>query len=187
MNFVSLDLEMNQPSGRVIQVGIALGTAKQAPSDYVCRQWLVDPGEPVSEFITDLTGITDDALKSTSVPLTQVALELGQLIDLYSPFTNPVVWGEGDSRTLKQAFAEVGVSFPYFGHRTLDVKTMCTFLAFASNKSPPRGLKSALSRYELCFTGEPHRADADAANTLKLYFHLLGRQAGMEKAASSFF
>ena len=57
--FLALDLELNQPSGKIIQVGIAIGDKNTRFEDYVVRKWYIDPQEPISEFINDLTGITD--------------------------------------------------------------------------------------------------------------------------------
>lgn len=178
--FLSLDLEMNQPSGNIIQVGVTLGKPAQSEEEYIVRQWLVSPGEPLSADITQLTGISEQDLAERAVSWETVGAELGALMREHEPFVNPVTWGGGDSTALKDAFRSHGVEFPFFGRRWVDVKTLHTFLSLARNKNPQGGLRSVMAGYGLKFVGEPHRADADAFNTLRLFFHLLERQRTLE-------
>lgn len=179
--FLSLDLEFNQPSGRIIQVGVTLGSRSQPEEAWVVKQWLLDPLEPISEFISKLTGITDSDISARAVPWEQMAQELSALLDEHKPFVNPVTWGGGDSQALLDGLRERNIDFPHFGRRWLDVKTMHSFLVFASGHSKPSGgLSSVMARYKLHFVGTPHRADADALNTLRLFFHLLERQSTLE-------
>lgn len=37
--YVALDLEYNQPSGTIIQVGVAIGSASQNQQQYIVRRW----------------------------------------------------------------------------------------------------------------------------------------------------
>ena len=37
--YVALDLEYNQPSGTIIQVGVAIGSASQNDQEYIVRRW----------------------------------------------------------------------------------------------------------------------------------------------------
>ncbi len=179
--FIALDLELTQPSSRIIQVGVAIGARGQAESEFVVRQWLLDPGEQLTEFIVGLTGITDQDIAERGVPWEQMAKELGALIDEHKPFVNPVTWGGGDSRELLEALSARSIDFPYFGHRWLDAKTYHAFSQLAQGKSPTAGLRSAMGKYGLTFKGEPHRADVDAFNTLRLFMRMLERQAGLER------
>lgn len=181
--FVALDLEFNQPSRRIIQVGVALGTLGQPEVTYQVRSWLLDPGEPVAPEITQLTGITDDAIAAGAVPLSKVAVELGAMLSQGPVFVNPVTWGGGDAETLLAAFREGGIAFPHFGRRWLDVKTMHSLLRLAQGKNPSGGLRSIMAQYGLAFSGMPHRADVDALNTLRLFFRLLERQGRLLAAA----
>ena len=183
--FLALDLELNQPSGRIIQVGVAIGDKNTRFEDYVVRKWYINPQEPISEFITDLTGITDSDIKGNCYSHEFVARELGELIQEHKPFVNPVTWGGGDSGELLAEFSRNQADFPYFGRRWIDVKTWYSLLMFARNKKPSGGLASAMGYYKLHFKGKAHRADVDAANTLALFFHLLERQAKLENLADS--
>jgi inhibitor of KinA sporulation pathway (predicted exonuclease) len=177
-NFLSLDLEMNQPSGKIIEVGVAIGNTDH--EIIMVKNWFVDPQEPIDEYITQLTTIDDDTIRESSVPMEVVAAELSELIRKYECFVNPVQWGGGDSQKLLSEFRIRGIEFPYFGRREIDVKTICVFLAMAAGQKPAGGLKSYLHRHKLQFRGTPHRAAVDAENTLSLWFSLMKRQRSIE-------
>jgi len=44
IQYVALDLEFNQPSRKIIQVGVAIGSPMQSQEEWLVRQWLLDPG-----------------------------------------------------------------------------------------------------------------------------------------------
>lgn len=181
-NFIALDLEMNQPSHRIVQVGVCIGRPSQA--EFISRKWYVDPGEPISAEITALTGIDDARIAAEAVPCAQVAAELGAVVLEHACFVNPVTWGGGDMGMLLEWFRKNGVAFPHFGRRWLDVKTMHGYLRMANGKTAAGGLGSAMGCYKLQFVGKAHRADVDALNTLRLFFKLLDRQRALEDMAA---
>ncbi len=184
--YVALDLEYNQPSGTIIQVGVAIGSASQSDQEYIVRRWDLQVSESISEFITQLTGITDEACKA-GVSLEQCAQELGELLREHEVFLNPVTWGGGDSADLLRAFAQAQIEFPYFGRRWIDVKTWATLLSLARTQTAKiqhGGLSKAMARFKLHFVGEAHRADVDAFNTLRLFFAILNRQRTLEECAT---
>ena len=182
--FIALDLEMNQPSGRIIEVGIAIGD-RNTPESLFKKSWLVSPGEPLSPEIVALTGITDQMIAEQAVTWETLARELGTLLETHRPFVNPVTWGGGDSTLLLESLRGQGISFRHFGRRWLDVKTMHMMLAFSRNSAARGGLGSVMRAYGLAFEGTPHRADVDALNTLKLFFWFLERQRNLEKSGKS--
>lgn len=189
--FISLDLEMNKPSNKIIQVGVCLshidGIEPNAeypefPKTYV---WYLDPQEPISPFITELTGITDDDIRDKAVSHERCASELSALIDQHNCFINPVTWGGGDSSLLIHEFKDRGIDFNKFGRRWIDVKTIHTYLCLSRFKTPKGGLKSCMGMYGLKFIGDAHRADFDALNTLRLFFHLMKRNNTLENVAAT--
>jgi len=186
--YLALDLELNSDGNgnvtKIIQVGIAIGTPNDT-NNIQTYKWYVDPKEPLTPFITQLTGITQEDIDTKAVSLAQVAKELGILIDQHKTFVNPVQWGMGDADELKAEFKENNVEFPYFGIRCIDVKTIFTFLEMAKGNNTKGGLRACMGKYKLKFKGEQHRADVDAYNTLVFYFDLMQRQKTLEELISN--
>ena len=81
---------------------------------------------------------------------------------------------------LKNEFRQNEISFPFFGRRIIDVKTIYVFLEMVNGRSPSGGLSKSMGRYKLPFVGKSHRADVDALNTLRFYFYLMSRQQVFE-------
>lgn len=169
---VSLDLELNQPSGRIVQIGAVLGNIRtgEIVSRFDC---LVDPGEPFCECVAELTGIRPEAL--AQAPLLPLAVsKLEQWLSPYEKlrFRNALVWGGGDTETLRR---EMGVDPErwIFGRRWIDVKTIYVAWRMAQNKDVTGGLARAMTKFGLAFQGRKHNAVDDALNTFRLYRVLL--------------
>ena len=183
--YLALDLELNNapdgstPNPSIIQVGVAIGSARQLPSEWIVKKWFVKVNEPIYPFITELTGITNEDDK-TVLQHYDIANELDKLIKDNNTFVNPVTWGGGDATELKDDFERWGVEFKNFGRRWIDVKTWYALHMLSKGKKPNGGLSSALGEYGLHFEGKAHRADVDAFNTLRLFFHILNKQVSME-------
>lgn len=184
MNYCALDLEMNQPSGRIIQVGVCIGNPLQRDNEFFRQQWLINPEESLNPDIVALCAITDDDIAQRAVSHAQMASELGALLTKYNCFVNPVTWGGGDSVELLAELRERGIEFQFFGRRWVDVKTFHVMRCLALGRSHSGGLKSVMGQYKLPFIGRAHRADVDAFNTLRLFFKLMERQSTIEAACS---
>ena len=179
--YLALDLELNNssdgstPNPPIIQVGVAYGNYYDYLANTIkTRKWYIDPKEPIFPFITSLTGITDDDIKNFAISHDEIAQELSFLVSCCK-IGNPITWGGGDITELKNEFNARDVHFPHFGRRWIDVKTYYTFDMIADGKNPAGSLRSAFARYKMKFIGEPHRADNDALNTLRLFFNLIER------------
>lgn len=183
-NFLALDLEMNQPSGKIIQVGVCVANINTIATP-IKKMWYIDPQEEVTEFITNLTGITNADIKSHAVSHSVVAKELVELMTEHKCFINPVTWGGGDSQTLIDEIRDCGIDFNAFGRRWIDVKTIHIFLEMCKGKTVKGGLKSAMGTRKMQFIGEAHRADVDAHNTLRFFFHMIKNQSALMESLCS--
>jgi inhibitor of KinA sporulation pathway (predicted exonuclease) len=178
--YLSLDLELNtngQETDEICEVGIAIGS----PGNIFLRDSkLIKIKEPLHPKTTEITGITQDDVDG-GIELKDVAEWLSNLIDTHKPFVNPVIWGIADATELLTEFRNNGISFPYFGRRIIDVKHFFLFIEAANGRALSGGLRSAMNKHKLQFIGNPHRAENDAHNTLRLFFHLLQRQRKLEE------
>ena len=121
--YLALDLELNNaddgstPNPKIIQVGVAIGSAKQSPSEWITKKWYVRVNEPIYPFITDLTGITNQDIQQFGMTHYEIGQELSRLIKDNDVFVNPVTWGGGDSTELKDEFDQHGIDFRHFGRQ----------------------------------------------------------------------
>ena len=185
-NFFAIDLELlNKKDGtvpKIIQVGVAVSNIS-TPEDIKTFSWYLNPGEPITPFISQLTGITDEIIQGKSVSHQTVAQELGEILKVYNIHSSPIVWGSSngnDASKLKDEFRERNIDFPFFGYRVLDVKTIFTFNQIINQRTSKSGLRKAMLSYGLDFIGTAHNAEFDALNTLRFFFHLLERQKTFE-------
>ena len=186
-NYLSIDLELNSKQDgttpRIIQVGVSVGSPVM-PDDIKTFSWYLDPQEPITPFIQQLTGITDEIIKEKSVSHETIAQELGNIITENECFVNPIVWGGGeknDATELKDEFRERGINFPFFGRRVIDVKTLYVFNQMVQGKTPSGGLRKSMISYGVNFIGTSHRAEIDAENTLRFFFYFLNKQRKFEE------
>jgi len=192
IQYFSLDLELNSKQDgtvpKIIQVGVCVGSPVR-PEELKTYSWYIDPEENIFPFITQLTGITDEIIKEKSVSHETVASELGDILKQNQCFCNSIVWGGNskfsDASELKDEFTQRNISFPFFGRRVVDVKTLYVFNQMVQGKSPSGGLRKSMISYGLDFIGTPHRADVDALNTLRFFFYFLERQRMFENFKDS--
>jgi DNA polymerase III alpha subunit (gram-positive type) len=169
MLFTALDLEMNQPSGKIIQVGACVG---DLDSGAILRRFnqIVSLDEPLNPFITQLTGITEERIAAEGQPLIGVYGALKKFHE--QSFMNPITWGGGDSvELLKQLGADTG-GWP-FGRRWIDCKTLFIARQLARGEKMQSGLAKAMTKCGLRFEGKKHDAADDAANTWRLFVRLV--------------
>jgi inhibitor of KinA sporulation pathway (predicted exonuclease) len=188
--YLALDLEYNcdgkNPTEDIIQVGVAIGS----PSNNVFLQesYLVRPKDKtvtLHPFITELTGITQETYDQEAVSWEVVVERIAKLHTHYHPFVNPVTWGLTDASDLISTVKTEGIEFPFFGRRIIDVKHFFLFIEAAKGRSMSGGLRSSMKKHHLKFNGTPHRADVDANNTLRFFFHLLKRQSLLEETVNN--
>ena len=183
-NFFSLDLELNNKNDgsipKIIEIGISVGKPEE-PDNIQSFNWYLDPQEPITPFITQLTGISDELIQEKAVSHETVAKEIGEIINSYDCYVNPIVWGQGDAAELKAEFKERSIHFPFFGNRIFDVKTLYVFRQMVKGNSPKIGLGRAMRNSGLQFIGTPHKAICDAENTLRFFFYFINKSRELEE------
>lgn len=168
---VVLDLEFNQPSRKIIQIGAVIGDlrSKEILSEFSA---FINPEEPLNPEIATLCGVTDEVLSLAGT--LQEAYD--QLLRWLAPYAdqrqlNPLTWGGGDSAELKAALGLTGGWA--FGRRWVDVKTLYTGYCHAKNIPAEGGLKASMRKMRLVFDGYQHDAKYDCRNTFRMYVRLL--------------
>lgn len=173
--FTTIDLEMSQPSGRIIQIGAVVGSIKTG--EIVDRlSVFINQNEILSEYIINLTGITQNDVNN-GVSLQEGYDQLCVLHKKHNSFCNFLQWGCGDSETLREQLSLDGDSF-IAGRRSLDVKTMFIAYQMARQVSFQGGLARSMTKLGLRFQGKKHNAASDAENTFKLFMELQRRMRG---------
>ncbi len=170
---ISLDLEFNQPSQKVIQIGIAAGSLDTRK---LLSSWssYVNPGEPLNPRIADLCGVTQgqlDAAPSLEVAFADLSSWLKQFPDR---LLNPLTWGGGDAEMLREQL-HLDRETWCFGRRWIDAKTVFVSWRLARNEEYSGGLARSMTKMGLRFIGRKHNAMSDAENTLMIYFALLDK------------
>lgn len=181
-----LDLELNQPSGKIIQIGYVIGCLL-TNRIFTKKSLIINPKEelgmvqtPNGEVhICEFTGLSKESIESgMSLP------EAYQIIldDLkqYNPTRTCVQWGDGsgDHKGDHDAIRrELGLSWSDFAFRarTWDTKMMYQIYRAFRNKSVASGLSAALKDLGLEFQGRPHDALDDAYNTF-IAFTTIGQK-----------
>lgn len=187
-DYFALDLEYNsdgKETSDIIQVGLAVGSPQKGV--YFKVSFLVKPKQHnviLNSFITELTGISQEEYDKKAVYWNVVVDYIRNLHESYDLFVNPVTWGLSDANDLTQTVKKEGLDFPFFGRRIIDVKHLFLFIEAAKGRAMSGGLRSAMGKHKLQFAGTPHRADADAYNTLRFFFFLLKRQNILEDSVN---
>lgn len=183
--FTSLDLELNQPSNKIIQIGavkfnILTGKIYKKLKIYVKIDEKLCTDETICH-IPKLTGITDEILDAEGIDLISAYRQLRDFHneevtingDLERAMLNPIVWGGDDARCVREQVIQAGYEFTNkkhfcFGHRFFDIKTIFQLLQIANHASIKGGLREACKRQNVRFEGRAHDATVDAYNTAKL-------------------
>jgi inhibitor of KinA sporulation pathway (predicted exonuclease) len=177
MNVLVIDCEYNQPSTKTIQIGAAVFKARTGEM-LESLEVYVNPGEPIVDYITELTGITDDDVKN-AISIAEAYSLLKNLHSKHKCFMNPIVWGSGVRNDSMHIYNE---AFPteesrknnpnFMGFRVIDAKTIYQSIQMLNNKTVKGGLKKACETVGIQFEGSNHTALADAVNTFRIWHKL---------------
>jgi inhibitor of KinA sporulation pathway (predicted exonuclease) len=183
MKFLSLDLEMLPPSMKIIQVGACIGDLATGEIVETLRAY-VKIDEPLSEFITSLTGITDARLHEEGTSLLDAYNKLLEMANRYKDrFPAILQWGSGDAYTLKKQLLErpiltdgnAELVWPFGRGGELDAKKLFQTYQISRGASYRSGLSKSMNRLGLQFKGRKHDGLDDAINTFTIFHHLVGK------------
>lgn len=174
MRLIAVDLELNQPSHKMIQIGAVCFQPDKGLLVETFNQ-LIDPKEELSEEISALTGIKKESLLGK--PDAVAAAELfTQFKKRHQANSIGIVWGGALSNDIRHIYQETGLESP-FDSRIIDVKAVFQMLANAttSEMRQKAGLEKACLKVGIGWDdkfGAPHDALADAYNTYRIYMFL---------------
>jgi len=178
MKICVIDLEMCQPSNRIIQIGAVIADTR------TCKivdtfNLLVNPFEEVSQEITTLTGITSEMVANAPGPA-RAYLQFKEFLKAGGATTLPAQWGIGDTDLLR---TQVGLDWENFcfRRRAIDVKALYQAWAAFSGNSTKAGLESSMRHLGLTFVGQQHNAADDAYNTWTVLENLSRRMVLFDK------
>lgn len=167
-NYLFLDLELNQPSNTIIQIGYVIANIYE---DIILeRKCLnINSNETLNPYIIDLTGI-----KQEDVDKGMTLLEAFEILKTdhkkHNVFCNPVTWGGGDSVELMKQLTTAGYTGEgIFGRRWIDVKTIWHFKRINEQVPLQGGLARSMTKVGLKFEGRKHNAMDDSLNTYKMF------------------
>ena len=169
----TLDLEMNQPSGRVIQIGAVVGDVYTGEIVGKFSQ-LVDTGEDIHPEIIKLTKINNKKIKESGVSLLEAYNKLVSFRDEHKAFICPLSWG-ADADYLKNQLLKEGHSVDWaFGYDgEFNVKKLYQTYRWAMEKKLQGGVASAVKKFGRKFEGQKHDALDDSLNTFYIFHEIL--------------
>jgi inhibitor of KinA sporulation pathway (predicted exonuclease) len=174
INLLAVDLELNQPSQSIIQIGAVVGNLA---SGKILEEYsaYINCGEVLDPFIINLTGIKQENVDN-GISLFTAYDQLKELHIKHDCRNRGCVltWGIGDMACLRNALHLDEESF-YFGRRFIDVKTVFISYQWANDLKHQAGLAKALTKLNMQFDGRKHDGQADAKNTFLIYAELLRR------------
>lgn len=187
-NFLSLDLELNQPSDKIIQIGAVAGNIFTGDIvDQLSILVKIDEKLCIDASICDipkLTGITDAMLQKDGISLLAAYEQLANFRVKNNCHRTPMTWGGGDIPALKSQLKDSGLNFSEgfgvnkhlpmfcFGRRWIDIKSLYQVYMLMNGNTMQAGLRKAINKMGLTFYGRAHNAQYDAYNTFKVA-HLL--------------
>lgn len=184
MKVISIDLEMNQPSKKIIQIGYIIADV-QKNKILRKRSLIVNPNEPLGiiqdgRTISDFTGITEVDIKFNGMSLQDAYKILVMDVEELNPNRTPIQWGQGDSYCLKE---QLGLTWDeyIFRNRIWDIKSLYQIHRSFQNKSVANGLEKALNSLGMEFKGRPHNALDDALNTYRVFYELGQKSAKFDQ------
>lgn len=173
-DFIAFDLEYNQPSHRIIQIGVAY-TEDRIP-EAKSFSILVNPREDIDSYITNLTGITNQDILEKGISYQAAIRELQSFLETRSFYTQPITWGSSDLRLLKAQAESYGIpqeDTPWLRSTALNLQNVISFQELCKGvKAKNYSLRSACTLHKVPQAVPAHDARVDAINTLNLFLEV---------------
>lgn len=154
----------------IFQFGMAIVDLNTLTIGQVGSYYVLNDRHVVSRFCTELTGITQNNLSKSGLPLGHVAELLRTRWGSYAKNTQVVSWG-CESEYMKPDFKVKCVDYP-FRDSILDLSS---YLKFGNSDLWGMSLSSAASRYDVDVCEPLHNAEADAVTTARLLISMIRR------------
>lgn len=181
MNIISLDLEMNQPSRKIIQIGYVISNVKNQKI-VLTRSLIINPNEELSPDIVKLTGITQIQVNNGST-LKQAYNQLVEDITKHNTHKHVFQWGL-DHYELRNQLGLLWEDY-IFRPRSHDIKSYYQLYQMVlPNSKTVSGLNTSLLNLGLGWDytyGLAHNALADAYNTILLFYHISDKMKKMNQ------
>lgn len=163
MKAVFFDLEMNQPSNKIIEIGAVTYNLKLGNklASFHCH---VNPHEILNPTITTLTGIQQEQVDAAQ----EIKYALREFFDWFimqGCGGKLVCWGQ-DALLIRRVARELGMEVPKI--LELNFKEMFKWTKAARRLPEKGGLAASMKELRMEFEGEPHRALNDADNLARL-------------------
>ena len=177
----AIDIELERPCSdpnapdsviqkeKIIQIGcVIFCDVTHRILKEVC--WNINIGVPISSYIKELTGITQEEIDS-GVSLEFALKNLQKILVRKSASKRILTWGALDLVCIGEEAEREGLEWRY-KYSALNVKHLYQLSREFKGQSSRHGLKAAMELSGLKFEGSQHNALVDAKNTAKLFLNL---------------
>lgn len=168
-DLIVIDLEMNQPSGEIIEIGAVKYMRDGTIYPEIFQQY-VSITDDLSPDIIKLTGITNNKLNEKGLDLFSAVLKLREWAVKETKNVILAGWGS-DVAYLRRAVEGLQKDWQFRG-MSVDIKSfLMLYTGMLNIKPESKGLNGYLQAHGLVFDnvyGNAHRAASDAYNTARL-------------------
>lgn len=158
----------NVPQGQrqeIIEIGIAVVNNIDNSIEETESILVVPTHSEVSEFCTELTGLTEEELARDGLLFKNA---INTLRSDFNSWDRPFVsWGDFDRNQFRDDCDAKNVGYPFSTH--MNLKTIDSWDAGLKNE---KGMKTALNRRDIELEGDHHSGVDDAFNTAKIFLDI---------------
>lgn len=172
---VAIDLEMacwddgRKPrTGEIIEVGVAAVNLRDNIIFKTSQYYVKPERDEISDFCTDLTGITQKRLDKQGRPLGEVLEVMREQYGWHSFYG---AWGR-DQHVIRKECDAKGLAMPFYEYHNL-----ASLYIMMHGIKKKMSMKKAMAREGLTFEGQQHSGADDAYNLARLAMTFIRREA----------